>query len=118
MDVVVSILIWFVIGGIGGFILNIILAGIANRQRVLTVVLSIPVSFLRLLLVCILIVKLTYFAMTDRIVIGLVVADFAWGLFMVRWAAKKYGINSWAARNCIGRTVGTTCFALYLFFRF
>lgn len=121
MNIIVSLLIWFFVGGIINFIVSCCFAGLAHKIQDKawgSSTLNIVISFIRMGVLFLMIKYITGIQFKSYIYTVITILDVLMTLFQMKITADKWGGESNIARLKTGISIGSIIFAIFFFIKF
>ena len=109
MDIFISIVTWFFIGGIIDFFLSLSVINLVHYHRAAAILLGTFTSAFRIQTVFYLLNKTT----SDSMFLCLLIADILWGVATTCWHVKRFGLDKWTTELRAGRCIGSALFLIY-----
>lgn len=118
MAILFAVLIWFIGGGLLGFIFSLITASMGSHTDKSTWGCSlwgIVLSSTRMFIVFYFIRIIIGIAYKSPLFIGLAIADIAWCLLMMKWSSEKWGMRGNVSMYRTGVCIGSILFSVVFF---
>lgn len=121
MNIILSLLVWFFVGGIINFVVSLCFAGIAYKTQNKawgSSTLNVIISFIRMGVLFLIIKHVTGIQFTSYLYTVITILDILMTLFQMKITADKWGESSNIAMLKTGISIGSIIFAIYFFVKF
>lgn len=121
MNILLSLLVWFFVGGIINFVVSCCFAGMAHKTQDKAwgcSTLNIVISFIRMGVMFLIIKYITGIPFTSYLYTTITVLDVLMTLFQMKITADKWGGDSNIAMLKTGISIGSIIFSIYFFIKF